>query len=496
MSFSFLHPGQLAALFLGSQLLLGGSALSADQTSTPARTEVPSNPGQVTILKFTERTSPLDLSVRCADYLDRNKDPKPPKPPPRPKHVPPDPSGMAVIDLGERSSSVIELPGSRPEDLPIQALEGSPEVLRRIRSVMNRAKQGLATRLSFFGASHTGADLWTGRIRRLLQDRHGDLGHGFILPAALYRGYRGADVNLCRTEGWLADWVGKKNGHGDGLLGPAGMSVSSANPGDFGWVETTRQNPHGRKVSKFIVMALNQPAGGHLELRVDNGKVQRVSTRADSHELHTIEIQVVDGPHRLELRPAGDGEVRLFGVSMEREGSGILVDAMGIRGRTMKTWLKWDKQLAAAGLKALDPALVVIAYGTNEASHQDYSMKDYRDDLEAALGELRARLPMEVPCILAGPSDRGVRLSADRYAVWNRTAMVAQVQRELADSYGCAFWDWQQATGGPGSMVAWYFHQPAMAAKDLIHFNRRGYQWLGDRFVAALDALEHDPRLD
>ena len=123
-------------------------------------------------------------------------------------------------------------------------------------------------------------------------------------------------------------------------------------------------------------------------------------------------------------------------------------------------------------------------------------MKDYRDDLEAALGELRARLPMEVPCILAGPSDRGVRLSADRYAVWNRTAMVAQVQRELADSYGCAFWDWQQATGGPGSMVAWYFHQPAMAAKDLIHFNRRGYQWLGDRFVAALDALEHDPRLD
>ena len=162
----------------------------------------------------------------------------------------------------------------------------------------------------------------------------------------------------------------------------------------------------------------------------------------------------------------------------------------------MKTWLQWDQGLAKAGLEALGPDLVVLAYGTNEASHQNYTMDEYRSDLSLALSQLRSRLPEEVPCILAGPSDRGIRLGDNRFAIWSRTEPVSAVQREIASTYGCAYWDWQAATGGPGSMVAWYFTKPRMAARDLIHFNRRGYQWLGDRFVAALDALETDPRLD
>jgi lysophospholipase L1-like esterase len=403
---------------------------------------------------------------------------------------------MPVLVVNDRTEAVATLPGSQPETLPLQALEGDSTVLRQIRDVFRRARAGERVRLSFFGASHTGADFWTGRIRRVLQDRWGDLGHGFILPAALYKGYRGSDINLCRTDGWLSDWAGKGNGHKDGRLGPGGMSVSSSDARDFGWIETTRQNKHGRKVSSFHVFSLAQPGGGGLIAQVDSAVPHRIETRAaDPHMQHT-RLEVPDGPHRLQLRPAGDGEVRLFGVSLERDGGGVLVDAMGIRGHQMKTWLEWDQDLAAAGLQALGPDLVVMAYGTNEASHQRYTMEEYRADLGAALAQLRTRLPETTPCILAGPSDRGMRIGDNRFAIWDRTATVAQVQRELSAQYGCAFWDWQQATGGPGSMVAWYFTEPRMAARDLIHFNRRGYQWLGDRFVAALDALESDPRLD
>ncbi len=454
------------------------------------------NGGQVKVISISKTQRPSSLSPRCSDYLDRKNDPRKPKAAAPEKHTLPDHTGMPVLLLGEDETPVSSLPGSVPGKLPLQHLEGTPETLRRIRKVMREAASGARKRFSFFGASHTGADMWTGRIRRLLQDRFGDLGHGFILPAALYQGYRGSDINLCRTEGWLSDWVGKRNGHGDGRLGPAGMSVSSSNPKDFGWIETTRQNKHGRRVSSFEVLSLQQPGGGGLLLQVDAGEVHRIETSGEEFTMARTRIEVPDGPHRLQLRPAGDGEVRLFGVSLEREGAGILVDAMGIRGLEMKTWLRWDQNLAKAGLDALEPDLVVLAYGTNEASHQNYTMDEYRDDLSLALSQLRERLPEEVPCILAGPSDRGVRLGDNRFAVWNRTEPVSDVQRALASTYGCAYWDWQAATGGPGSMIAWYFTEPRMAARDLIHFNRRGYQWLGDRFVAALDALEADPRLD
>ena len=471
----------------GSQEATRGNG-SANAISTPR--------GTVQVLKMPGAAGPASLSPRCADYLDKRRDPQPPPPPPRKKYPAPDPTGMPTLVVGDSALPVSKLPGSEPAELGLQRLEGTVQTLTRIRDVLRAAKTGQRTRLSFFGASHTGADLWTGRIRRTLQDRFGDLGHGFILPAALYKGYRGSDVNLCRTQGWLSDWVGKGNGHRDGLLGPGGMSVSSADARDFGWIETTRQNKHGRKVSSFEVLALAQPGGGGLLLQVDDTDSHRVETNGPGASLLRIRIEVPDGPHRLLLRPAGDGEVRLFGVSLERQGAGILVDAMGIRGRQMKTWLNWDQDLAGQGLRALAPDLVVLAYGTNEASQQKYSMQEYRADLRLALSQLRSRLPEDVPCILAGPSDRGVRLGGNRFAIWDRTAPVAQVQREVSSEYGCAFWDWQQATGGPGSMVAWYFTEPRMAARDLIHFNRKGYQWLGDRFVAALDALESDPRLD
>jgi lysophospholipase L1-like esterase len=63
------------------------------------------------------------------------------------------------------------------------------------------------------------------------------------------------------------------------------------------------------------------------------------------------------------------------------------------------------------------------------------------------------------------------------------------VQREVAAQAGCAFWDWQQATGGPGSMLAWRLHDPPLAAADGIHFSREGYEVSAERLLQAWDAL-------
>ena len=437
-------------------------------------------------LRFPDANGPKGPS--CSEALGLID--TPPQLPPGPvnttRHTPPDPGGMPVLVVDKARTSVAMLPGSQLDALSPQPIEGPPEVLERIGAVMRKGEAGGRVRLSFFGASHTGGDMWTGQIRRRLQDRWGDLGHGFILPAALYRGYRGRDINLCRTDGWLSDWAGKANGHKDNLLGFAGMSVSSNNPLDFGWVETTRQNPHGRKVEWFDLYTLGQPDGGTLSVVVDDDHAQQVTTRSESIELQRTRIEVLDGAHRLVLSPEGDGQVRVFGVSMERAGGGALVDAMGIRGRQANTWLRWDPDLLAAGLTSLSPDLLVLAYGTNEAADQSYSMDDYRAELSDVLTRMRAALPPDVPCILAGPSDRGIKLGGNAFAIWDRTATVAQVQRELAPQFGCGFWDWQAATGGPGSMVAWRFHEPQLAAGDLIHFTRQGYEWLGERFLDQL----------
>ena len=388
-----------------------------------------------------------------------------------------------VVRWAHATAGLLPGAGGMPPDL--QPLEGDLATLRALGDVLRAAEAGRPVRVTVYGASHTGGDFFTGHLRRELQRRYGDRGHGWVLPASLYQGYRGHDINLCSSAGWRSDWVGRRGGRADGLYGPGGASVASADPADFGTLETTRSNPQGRSLSKVELFTLGQPAGGGLVLTVDDTPARTVSTHADRPGLQRHVVQVPAGAHRLTVRPAGDGEVRIFGASVENEGPGVIVDAVGIRGRTARSWLDWDEALWQPGLAALAPDMVVLAYGTNEAADRDYAMDAYREDLREVLRRMRAVLP-DAPCVLVGPSDRGVSVQKHKtYKVWGRTALVAGVQRAVAPEFGCAFWDWQQAQGGPGAMVSWRAADPPLAGWDLIHFSQAGYTRSAELFLEA-----------
>jgi lysophospholipase L1-like esterase len=394
---------------------------------------------------------------------------------------------LARLIAGPDPAQRARLPGAIPELLPLQPLEGSPQALVAVGGVMQRAASGGRVRISVFGASHTAGDYWTGHLRRLLQRRYGDLGHGFFWPADLVPQSRASDLNLCRTKGWRADYVGHKKSRGDGLYGFAGGSVSSADPADFGWMETTHDNPEGRRVSQVDLFTLGQPAGGTLLVTVDDAPPRAIPTQQIALGLLWHRLVLPDGPHRVSVQPLGDGEVRIFGMSAERAGPGVIVDAIGINGRQARTWLEWEPQMAALGLAALGPDLVVLAYGTNEANDTDYHPEDYRRELRAVLTQMRASAP-DAACILVGPTDRARELGKDTFGVWPRTAPVTQVQREVAPEFGCASWDWQAAMGGPGSAVGWRLHSPPFMAGDLVHLTEAGYTYSAERFLFALEA--------
>lgn len=376
-----------------------------------------------------------------------------------------------------------------PEELPLQPLEGSYKDIARIGSILRKAPQQ-RTRITFFGASHTEGEFWTGHIRRVLQSRYGDLGHGFVMPTPLFKGMRSADLNVCASKGWHTGFVGKEEIVDDPYYG-LGMRSISADPEQFTWVETTHSNPHGRSVSIFEVLTLKQPGGGSLLINLDDEEPILFPTLSEKPSLNRLRIDTFDGAHRLTLNPLGDGPVRLFGVSMERTGTGAIVDAIGIRGRTFRTWKYWDQDLFADTIDALDPNIVVLAYGTNEASDPDYSMDQYRTELRKNLSILQESRPDQA-CILVGPSDRGKKKGKRSFYVWRQTAKIADVQREVAPEFGCVFWDWQQAQGGEGAMIAWRYTKPPLTTKDLLHHTPKGYVHMAEQFIKALDdAAQH-----
>jgi lysophospholipase L1-like esterase len=374
-------------------------------------------------------------------------------------------------------------PASQKPHVPIR---GSDAAIQSIVAALSGTDLEETVRISVFGASHTEADFFTGAIRRRLQESFGDAGHGFVMPAPPFGGYRAQDANLCYTRNWSGDWADKGPGHR--FPGVGGLSVTSSDPDAFGWVETTQENSLGRTVSSWTVFLEGNIEGGVLLAEVDGAAHIRHSTRRASPELITLKINVPHGGHRIRLSPGGGGPVTMLGLSSESGQPGIIVDSMGVRGSSVRSWRNMNEPLFSSGLKALDPNLVMLAYGTNEVRDVTYTAEEYTADLDYALLLLQTTLP-GVACILIGPSDYTQPLENGSLATFSRTEVFAQLQADAADRHGCASWDWQQATGGPGSQAAWRKHRPPWVAPDWTHFTPAGYEEVANRFLIALEEI-------
>lgn len=336
-------------------------------------------------------------------------------------------------------------------------------------------------RVLVYGASHTEADIYPHYLRVYLRHRFGDGGHGFIQAAKPKPWYRHIEMRVASTRHWLAEHAQRTKGRQDGLFGLSGLST------------TTRKRSARTKIthaadsvaSHYEVFFLEQPSGGSFDLFVDGRKQARVPTRAEAVGAGVYAFDVPEGAHALEIRPRGDGEVRLFGVVAEREGPGVVVDTLGIGGTRAANMLTWDPAIWSAYVARRDPALVVLAYGTNEATDEDQPIEAYARDLDAVLDRIEAAAP-NASCVLMGPGDFPVVGDDGTVVARPRLSQIVEVQREAARRHGCAFWDMLAFMGGPGSMAQWVAAQPAMARSDHIHLTRRGYAKVGMAFVDAL----------
>ncbi len=380
--------------------------------------------------------------------------------------------------------------GNPPEQttqlgVPIHLEDPSGHAMDAFHAALRRAASGRGqAHLVFYGASHVASDTFTGPLRQMLQDEFGDAGHGFVLPARPWRSYRHADVNIDGTLTWWGDWVGKRGGRTDGLYGLAGVSIASESPEDYASVATTVDNPHGRRVSRFEIHYLEQPGGGSMDVRIDDRLVRRIATAGLVPAARHVVFRVEDAGHRLEIRPVGDGEVRLFGVVMERDVPGVVLDTLGINGHRAEYQLQWNEAIQREMLALRRPDLVVLAYGTNECGDDDVPIADYEAALEAVVTRIRQAVP-QASCLLIGPSDRPMR-AGRRWVERPRQAEVVAVQRRVAARHGCAFFDLVAFMGGPLSMVRWVEHDPPMAARDHVHLTARGYRRLAEVLHDAL----------
>jgi lysophospholipase L1-like esterase len=361
-----------------------------------------------------------------------------------------------------------------------------PQALARFFQKLNQLETKGIGRVGIaqMGASHTAAQFFSDEVRRLLAERFGYAGRGFIaagkytdrLEAAgvarsLFGAWKISDALQVKTSGltWGLTGIRAEAAVGSSML--VSFDEPSARPDDF---------------SRVQVYYLDKPDGGTPEVRID-GKVIAIPEPSEQTQaaVRVLELGVPGSKHIISVRNPGKGPLSVFGVSHELMRPGIVYDALGLPGSTATTLASYAQQPLAQQLEARQVDLFVLFYGTNESSLSPTGIAEMRRSYPGVISTLRLSSP-DAACLFLGPTDRMTKKGAKG---WREVESINQVQaavREIAAQNGCAFWSTRDVMGGKESIATW--RKQKLANKDHVHLTEEGYQKLAGILFADLMA--------
>ena len=360
-----------------------------------------------------------------------------------------------------------------------------PEALTGVFEALSRAEAGRApppVHILHLGDSHTAGDRITGKLRAALQARFGDGGRGVLPPGVPWAGYAPLQVEVT-PNGWtttLAPLVGN-TGYVRAGVGLTGVQAITVNPGGVLTIQRESASPAPLRIG------LCGEGPGRLQITTDD------QAWIETFEDDRCPSRVVDGtPRRIELR-ALDRTLSLDSLRLTHLASGVELSNLGVVGATLRDLAARDQAVVARELAVWRPALIVLAFGTNEGFEDGLDARAWEALLRGQITRLRRLAPGASLMILGAPDAlrNGVAggCSADgRRSPPPSLAVVRDVQRRVAADMGVAFWDWHGRMGGDCSADRLATGGEPFMLRDRVHFTSVGADWLGGMLHADLMA--------
>jgi lysophospholipase L1-like esterase len=360
----------------------------------------------------------------------------------------------------------------------LNANVGNTAPLLPLYQALDALQTGGSVAMVQIGDSHTANDAFSGRMRTLAQARFGDAGRGMLPPGIPFRTYNPAQVTVTAT-GWQV--VSSMDAAAAGPFG-----ISALRQAADGRAEMTLHAKEPGGIDDIAVEALGQPEGGTIVATPDFSPAVTFSTDSAHRRPLWLELPNARG---VTLRTRGDGPVDLLSWTALRHHPGVTYSNLGTIGATADLIGRWDPGFVAAELARLHPALILIAFGTNEGFRDTLDVPAYKTAYAARLRMLHDAAP-RAAILVIGPPDGGRRAPEDpasacpddarRWTVPPRLAEVRDAQRQVARAAGAYFWDWSAAMGGPCSMERYALADPPMGSADHVHLLTPGYRTTAD----------------
>ena len=309
-------------------------------------------------------------------------------------------------------------------------------------------------RILHIGDSHIQAEMVTNELRRLLQQRYGNAGRGFVAPLrlagtnqshdyAITRPVQGTDTTL-QTRLLKFPWPVKP--------GVGGVAVKTSVP---------------------VSYRITPKTEGHSIKNITNFTSQGISEKRLEQNADSIDIDI----------PAG---VAYYGSIIENGKKGILYSAIGNNGACFTDYSLIDSfpQTTAQ----FDADLIILSMGTNEG-FSTMTDEEIRRSVENLTTSLRFFNP-EAEFLILAPMEcqknrnHGHKPLSEFYDVNQRVVEAKDIILSQVKKQGIPYWDFYTVAGGEGASTKWL--EQGLLNKDRIHLYKAGYELMARLLFDAL----------
>lgn len=343
-----------------------------------------------------------------------------------------------------------------------------------------------------YGASHIQSEIVTTHASRLLKNRFGNAGPGFIFPFSAADTYDGINYKTTHTGKW--EFSKSYQLPPKIPLGIRGMTVQTADT----TASVSMQFKENLTNNEYVVTILYEahesiPA---IEVQVDSVRTYFSSRTLSNNKIGKICIDYEGEISRIRITWRNDSlqnsenqKLRLYGLSVEhKEKKGLIYHPMGVGASPFQAVLHLEK--LAQHAEIINPDIVIIDYGTNNILYTNDVPKDLDDMVKTAVEKFRNINP-EISIILTSTQDLYYKKKYIDAAIEFNHQMDS-----LAAANQCLYWNFYDLSGGYKRIKYW--NEKGYAKDDFIHLTQKGYELKGNllykSFINTLQFIEKNPK--
>jgi lysophospholipase L1-like esterase len=352
---------------------------------------------------------------------------------------------------------------------------GNRESLLPLLSKLDRISKGEKEQaiIVHIGDSHVQPGIISAPLRKKLQDRYGNAGHGIIFPYRVVKS-NGPDGYISRAD---TPWISCRIASVKEICpsGISGFTMWSDKLTPSFSIEFRSEELFGKGTNQLTVFHSNRDTCYRFSIL--NAADSMELPVSDSLSFSTTFL-LATHPQKINIsaqrQTESDKSATFYGMNLQGSEPGVVVHTIGVNGATFADYLQAGHFLEQ--LATLKPDLLILSLGTNEAVNAKTFTRDslvsVLDSLISGIGKagISAGIMFTTPPAIYKGSRKNRRTS---YKPNPNAAMVRETIISYSNANQLPYWDWYQIMGGKTSMARW--KSKKMTDKRYIHFSPKGY---------------------